>query len=60
MSYQANLNGATWFYRASLVAQRVKNPPAVRETQADLWVGKIPWIRAQLPNLVFWPMDRGA
>ena len=28
--------------RASLVAQRVKNPPPIRETWVDLWVGKIP------------------
>ena len=27
---------------ASLVAQLVKNPPAMRETWFDLWVGKIP------------------
>ena len=31
---------------ASLVAQRVKNPPAMRET----WVGKIPWRRAWQPT----------
>ena len=27
---------------ASLVAQLVKNPPAMRETWFNLWVGKIP------------------
>ena len=40
---------------ASLVAQRVKNLPAMRET----WVGslgrKIPWRRKRLPTPVFWP-----
>ena len=36
---------------ASLVAQLVKNPPAVRET----WVGKIPWGRERLLTPVFWP-----
>ena len=36
---------------ASLVAQLVKNPPAVWET----WVGKIPWRRAWQPTPVFWP-----
>ena len=36
---------------ASLVAQRVKNQPAMWET----WVGKIPWRREQLPTPVFWP-----
>ena len=34
---------------ASVVAQLVKNPPAVQET----WVGKIPWRR--VPTAVFWP-----
>ena len=36
---------------ASLVAQLVKNLPAMQET----WVGKIPWKRERLPILVFWP-----
>ena len=38
---------------ASLVAQLVKNPPAIWET----WVGKIkiPWRRERLPIPVFWP-----
>ena len=35
---------------ASLVAQLVKNPPAMPET----WVGKIPWGRVRLPTPVFW------
>ena len=39
------------FWRASLVAQLIKNPPAMRET----WVGKIPWRRERLPTPVFWP-----
>ena len=36
---------------ASLVAQLVKNPPAMRET----WVGKISRRRERLPTPVFWP-----
>ena len=36
---------------ASLVAQLVKNLPAMWET----WVGKIPWRTERLPNPVFWP-----
>ena len=36
---------------ASLVAQLVKNPPAMWET----WVGKFPWRRERLPTPVFWP-----
>ena len=34
-----------------LVAQLVKNPPALEET----WVGKIPWRKERLPTPVFWP-----
>ena len=40
---------------ASLVAQLVKNLPAMWETWFDLWVGKIPWRRERLPTQVFWP-----
>ena len=36
---------------ASLVAQLVKNPPAIQETR----VGKIPWRGERLPTPVFWP-----
>ena len=36
---------------ASLVAQTVKNPPAMWET----WVKKIPWKRAWQPTPVFLP-----
>ena len=36
---------------ASLVAQLVKNPPAMKET----WIGKIPWRRERLSIPVFWP-----
>ena len=36
---------------ASLLAQLVKNAPAMRET----WVGNIPWRRERLPTPVFWP-----
>ena len=38
-----------------LVAQPVKNPPAMLETRFDPWVGKIPWRREQLPTPVFRP-----
>ena len=39
---------------ASLVAQLVKNPPAMQETpQFDSWVGKIPCRRDRLPTPVF-------
>ena len=38
---------------ASLVAQLVKNPPAMWDT----WVGKIPWRKERLPIPVFWPRE---
>ena len=40
---------------ASLVAQLVKNRPAIRELGFDPWVGKIPWRRERLSTPVFWP-----
>ena len=40
---------------ASLVAQRVKRLPAVRETQVHPWVGKIPWRRKWQPTPVLLP-----
>ena len=39
--------------RASLVAQMVKNPPAMQKTWVYLWVGKIPWRKACQPIPVF-------
>ena len=42
-------------WRASLIAQLVKNPPAMQETQFDSWVGKILWRRDRLPTPVLWP-----
>ena len=38
---------------ASIVAQLVKNLPAMQETRFDSWVGKIHWRRNRLPNPVF-------
>ena len=40
-------------FGASLVAQLVKNLPAVQETQFDSWVGKIHWRRDRPPTSVF-------
>ena len=42
----------TW---ASLVAQMVKNLPAIRETWVRFLAGKIPWRRKWKPTLVFLP-----
>ena len=41
--------------RASLVAQSVKNPPALWETWVQFLGWEDPWRREQLPTLVFWP-----
>ena len=40
--------------QASLVAQLVKNSPAMQETRFDPWIGKIPWRKERLPTPVFW------
>ena len=40
---------------ASLVAETVKNLPAMWETWFNPWVGKIPWRRAWPPTLVLLP-----
>ena len=40
---------------ASLVAELVKNPPAMWETWFNPWIGKIPWRRERVPTPVFWP-----
>ena len=39
--------------RAFQIAQLVKNPPAVQETQFDSWIGKIHWRKDRLPTPVF-------
>ena len=39
---------------ASLVAQTVKNLPAMQKTWVLLQVGKIPWRRVWQPIPVFW------
>jgi hypothetical protein len=43
------------FYQNIIVAQLVKNLPAMRETWINPWVGKIPWRRERLPTPVSWP-----
>ena len=45
---------------ASLVAQLVKNPPAMWRPGFDPWVGKIPWRRERLPTPVFLPGESDA
>ena len=49
--------------RASLVAESVKNPPAMQETQVQSLVGKISWRKKWQPTQLFLPgksQDRGA
>ena len=41
--------------RASLVAQRVKNLPAMQKTWVQSLGWEDPWRRERLPTLVFWP-----
>ena len=38
-----------------VVAQTVKNLPAVQKTRFDSWVGKIPWRRERQPTPMFLP-----
>ena len=47
------ISGKQGAFRASVVAQLVKNPPAMQETLVDSWVGKIPWRMDRLPTPVF-------
>ena len=42
---------------ASLVAQLIKNPPAMQRPAFNPWVGNIPWRRERLPSPVFWPVE---
>ena len=42
---------------ASLVAQLVKNPPAMRETWVQSLGWEDPWRRERLPTPVFWPRE---
>ena len=46
---------SVYLLRAPLVAQLVKNLPAMQETWVDPWVGKVPWRRERLPTPVSWP-----
>ena len=46
------LNSA-YYSLASLIAQLVKNPPAMQETWFNSWAGQICWRRDRLPTSVF-------
>ena len=49
------INTTLFTMGASLIAQLVKNLPALQETRFDFWVWKIPWRRKWQPTLVFLP-----
>ena len=53
--YKVVCIGGGMIYRASLVAQLVKNPPAMQAPWVQSLVRKFPWRRDQLPTPVFWP-----
>ena len=42
-----------YYIWASLIAQLVKNPPAMQETRFNSWVWNIRWRRDRLPTSVF-------
>ena len=42
---------------ASLVAQTVKNLPAMQETRFNPWVSKVPWGKEWQPTPVFLPEE---
>ena len=42
-------------WRASLETQTVKSPPAMQETPAWSWVGKVPWRMEGQPTPLSWP-----
>ena len=50
MINSTQINSMWYIY---IVAQLVKNPPAMRETGFDPWVGKIPW-RGKVYTLQAW------
>ena len=55
VSYVSCIGRWVLYHWTSLVAQMVKDPPAMRETWVRFWVGKIPWRREQQPTPVFLP-----
>ena len=44
----------------SLVAQLIKNPPAMQDSQFDSWVRNICWRRDRLPTPVFLDLPVGS
>ena len=55
MSQFGNKEFMIWVTVSSMVAQRIKNLPAMEETQVWSLGGKIPWRRDWLPTPIFVP-----
>ena len=49
-----------YFDSSLLIAQLVKNPPAMQETPVQLLVGKIHWRKDRLPTPVFLGLSGGS
>ena len=49
------INFFTEYIYGFLIAQLIKNPPAMQETWVWSLFGKIPWRKKKLPTPVFWP-----
>ena len=48
---------SSYYLLLILMAQMVNNLPGMRKTGLDLWVEKIPWMRAWQPTPVFLPAE---
>ena len=59
-SLACNFANHFWHVHASLIAQLVKNPPAMRRPHFNSWVGKICWRRDRLPTPVFFGFPCGS
>jgi len=55
--YEPDTDYTRVFCLASLVAQNVKNSPAMQRPGFNPWVRKIPWRRAWQPIPVFLPRE---
>ena len=53
VSQRHGFSGRSTWFQASVVAQLVKNPPAMQETPVQCLVGKFPWRRDRLPTPEF-------
>ena len=54
-SHNCSINNGNPLCRTTLVAQLIKNPPAMERPQFNSWVGEINWRREQVPIPVFLP-----